>query len=277
MPTGQRNMGATRDPARTRTKKDRYAMYAPDAIESAKSVVIEQPTILSVGLEITGTADLIQNRFSQKSVEQMLRKHMGISVQRESKKPREVLEDATVKNLDGRIAMPPTGLKLAMIGAASQLKGLKKTQLRTALFVQGNSIPITYDEMVPRMDITRTSGIGRVPDVRFRPSFRNWKARLIIQFADVVTVQTVVDLLNRAGHAGIGEWRPEKNGSFGTFRVTRHIDTPEELGTIASECASPLEALTIPSWALDMEIDPVVLQKIFASQNGHEQESEVAA
>lgn len=279
MPTNRRNVGVTGDPAktRTRTKKDRYAMYAPDAIESAKSVIIEQPTILSVGLEITGTADLIQNRFSQKSVEQMLRKHMGISVQRESKKPREVLEDATVKNLDGRVAMPPTGLKLAMIGAASQLKGLKKTHLRTALFVQGNSIPITYDEMVPRMDITRTSGIGRVPDVRFRPSFRNWKARLIIQFADILTVQTVVDLLNRAGHSGIGEWRPEKNGSFGTFRVTRHIDTPEELGEVAAECASPLESLTIPSWALDMEIDPTVLQKIFASQEGHEQESEVAA
>lgn len=276
MPTGKRNVGVTGDPARVRTKKDRYAMYAPEAIESAKQVVIEQPTILSVGLEITGTADLIQNRFSQKSVEQMLRKHMGISVQRESKKPREVLDDATVRNLDGRVSMPPTGFKLAMIGAASQLKGLKKTQLRTALFVQGNSIPITYEETVPRMDITRTSGIGRTPDVRFRPSFRNWKARLIIQFADVLTVQTVVDLLNRAGHSGVGEWRPEKNGSFGTFRVSRHIDSPEELGTVTAECASPLESLTIPSWALDMEIDPTVLQKIFASQNGHE-ESEVAA
>lgn len=244
--------------------------------ESAQTIVIQQPTILSVGLEVTGTSDLIQNKFSQKSVEAMLRKHMGISVQRESKKPRQVLEEATVYNTDGRVALPPTGFKLAMISAASQLKGLKKTQLRTALFVVGNSIPITYEKMIPRMDITRTSGIGRTPDIRFRPSFTNWKARMIVQFSDTLTVQSVVDLLNRAGNVGVGEWRPEKNGTFGTFRVTRHIDTPKELGEVEAECSVPLVPLTIPTWALDAEIDPAVIQRIFAEQNQPESE-EVAA
>jgi len=258
----------------TRKKIDRLAQHAQEANDSAKQLVIEQPNILSVGLEVTGTADLIQNKFSQKSVEQMLKKHMGISVQRESKKPREVLEDATVYNLDKKVAMPPTGFKLAMISAATQVKGLKKTQLRTALFVQGNSIPITYREMVPRMDICRTSGIGRVPDVRFRPSFQDWKARMIIQFSDTLSVQTVVDLLNRAGQVGVGEWRPEKNGTFGTFRVTRHISDPKELGEVAAECASPLVALRIPDWALDMNISPEVLHQIFAEQD---EPAEVAA
>lgn len=241
--------------------------YAPQAIDSAVSLVITQPTIMSVGIEIAGTADLIQNKFSQKSVEQMLKAHMGISVQRERKKPREVLEEATVRNMDGLVALPPTAFKLAMISAASQIKGLKKTQLRIALFIQGNSIPITYRETVPRMDITRLSGIGRTPDVRFRPSFQDWKARMIIQFADTLTVQTVVDLLNRAGQVGVGEWRPEKNGTFGTFKVVRHIDTPQELGEVSAQCAVPLIPLRIPDWALDMEIDPTVLQKIFASQS----------
>ena len=36
------------------------------------SVSIKQPTTLEVALEITGTADMIQNAFSQKAVEQML-------------------------------------------------------------------------------------------------------------------------------------------------------------------------------------------------------------
>jgi hypothetical protein len=254
-------------------KSEKFAEDARAAIESAKSLIIAQPTILSVALEVEGTADLIQNRFSQKSVEQMLRKHIGISVQRESKKPREVLEDATVYNMDRRVAIPPTCFKMAMLGAAPQLKGLKKTELRMALFVQGNSIPITYREMVPRMDIARTSGIGRVPDVRFRPSFQDWRARIIIQFSDTLTVQTVVDLLNRAGNGGVGEWRPQKNGTFGTFRVSRHIDTAQEIGEVAAECAVPLVPLRIPEWALDMEIDPTILEKIFASQG---EESEAA-
>lgn len=261
MTTGKRNLKAD-------TKGNAAA-----AIESAGSLIIEQPTILSVGIEISGTADLIQNRFSQKSVEQMLKAHMGISVQRERKKPREVLEDATIYNMDHKVAMPPTAFKLAMIAAATQIKGLKKTQLRTALFVVGNSIPITYEQTTPRMDITRTSGIGRTPDVRFRPSFQGWKARIVIQFADTLTVQTVVDLLNRAGQVGVGEWRPEKNGTFGTFRVSRHIDTPQEIAEVEAECSVPLVPLRIPEWALDMEIDPAVLQRIFASQATSESEA----
>jgi hypothetical protein len=274
MPTSKHNLGVTRDPSRTkRNLKADIHDNATAAIESAGSLIIEQPTILSVGIEVSGTADLIQNRFSQKSVEQMLKAHIGISVQRERKKPREVLEDATIYNMDHKVAMPPTSFKLAMIAAATQIKGLKKTQLRTALFVVGNSIPITYEQTTPRMDITRTSGIGRTPDVRFRPSFQGWKARLVIQFADTLTVQTVVDLLNRAGKVGVGEWRPEKNGTFGTFRVSRHIDTPQEIAEVESECAVPLVPLRIPEWALDMEIDPAVLQRIFASQSTSESEA----
>jgi hypothetical protein len=274
MPTSKHNLGVTRDPSRTkRNLKADIHDNATAAIESAGSLIIEQPTILSVGIEVSGTADLIQNRFSQKSVEQMLKAHMGISVQRERKKPREVLEDATIYNMDHKVAMPPTSFKLAMIAAATQIKGLKKTQLRTALFVVGNSIPITYEQTTPRMDITRTSGIGRTPDVRFRPSFQGWKARLVIQFADTLTVQTVVDLLNRAGKVGVGEWRPEKNGTFGTFRVSRHIDTPQEIAEVESGCAVPLVPLRIPEWALDMEIDPAVLQRIFASQSTSESEA----
>jgi len=254
-------------------KAAQYTEHAVAAMASAKSIVIDQPTILSVGLEVVGTAPLIQNRFSQKSVEQMLRKHMGISVQRESKKPREVLEDATDYNMDKRVSLKPTAFKLSMLTASIQLKSLKKTQLRAALFVQGNSIPITYGSSTPGMDIVRTSGIGRVPDIRFRPYFHDWKARMIIQFADTLTVQTVVDLLNRAGQVGVGEWRPEKNGTFGTFRVERHIDNPKELGEVMQECSSPMVPLTIPTWALDMEISPEILQKIFASQT---EESEAA-
>lgn len=254
-------------------KAQQYAQHAAEAMASAKELVITPAKVLSVTMEVTGTAPLIQNRFSQKSVEQMLRKHMGISVQRESKKPREVLEEATDYNMDHRVSLKPTAFKMAMLTASTQLKSLKKTQLRAALFVQGNSIPITFEKQTPGMDIVRTSGIGRTPDIRFRPYFHDWKARLTISFADTLSAETVIDLLNRAGQVGVGEWRPEKNGTFGTFMVSRFIDSPQERGEVAQECSSPMVPLTIPSWALDMEIAPEILQKIFASQT---EESEAA-
>lgn len=268
MPTGKRNLGVTRDPSETKTRKRNLTRDikdgAVDAVATQQQIVIDQPVVLAIGLEITGTADLIQNRFSQKAVEMMLKSHMGISVQRERKIPREVLEDATVKNMDDRVCIKPSGIKLAMLSAAMQIKGLKKTQLRTQLFVQGKSVPITFEEQQPGMDIVRLAGIGRTPDIRFRPYFSGWKARIIIEYSDNLNVQTVVDLLNRAGSVGVGEWRPEKNGEYGTFRVSRHISDPAELGEVAAECAVPIVPLRIPAWALDQEIDAAVLSKMFS-------------
>lgn len=226
------------------------------------SIAIEQPKIQLLAVEIAGTSSLIQNCFAQKSVEQMLRKHMGLSVQREAKKPREVLEAATIRNVNDRVCIPPTAFKKAMLTASTQVKGLKKTHLRTLLFVEGKGIPIMYESMVPRMDITRTSGMSRTPDVRFRPEFTNWKARMVIQFGDTLNFQTVIDLLQRAGQVGVGEWRPEKDGTFGTFRVERPIESKKEVAEIQAECAVPLRSLTIPEWALDADISPEILEKI---------------
>lgn len=249
-------------------KTNRIKEQAEQLSAAAKSVVIEQPNSFSVALEIQGLSDLIQNNFAQKSVEAMLKKHMGLSVQREKKKPRELLEQAMVKNTNGKICLSPTCFKKAMLGAAGSVK-LKKTDLRTAIFIRGNSVPITYEKMVPRMDICRLAGVGRTPDVRFRPSFQNWKARMIIQFSDTLSVQSVVDLLNRAGCGGVGEWRPQRDGTFGTFKVVRHISTPREIGEIEHECSYGLVPVVIPDWALDLDIDPSIADAIL---NGKSEE-----
>jgi len=244
---------------------------------SSSSISILQPQERLIGLEIRGTASLIQNNFAQKSVEQMLRKHMGLSVQRETKKPREVLEAATIRNLDGKVCVPPTAFKKGMLTAAMQVKGLKKTQLRTQLFVEGRSIPISYDEMTPRMDICRTSGMSRTPDVRFRPEFTNWKARLVIAYADALNEQTIVDLLQRAGKVGVGEWRPEKDGTFGTYEVVRAIDDRKEMAEVRSECSVALVPLRIPDWALDADISPELLSRIAQGDEGEESEKDEEA
>ena len=239
----------------------------------AGGVVIEQPKVSEVVLEVTGTAPLIQHNFGQKGVEEMLRKHMGISVQKEPKRPREVIEQAKVKNTEGQICMPPVAFKKAMLTASTQIKGLKKTQLRTQLFIVGSSIPIQYRSETARMDIVRLSGMTRVPDVRFRPSFHDWKARLAIQFTDPLQVQSVVDLLNRAGKVGIGEWRPDCDGTFGTFVVSRHIASAAEREEVHKQCSVPLVPLVVPQWALDAEIDPELLRKLFSESATQSEEN----
>jgi hypothetical protein len=226
------------------------------------SAIIEQPTVASIAVEVSGTSPLIQNNFGQKAIEEMLRKHMGLSVQKEKKVPADCIERATIKNTDGKICIPPTAFKKAMLTASTQIKALKKTSLRSQLFIEGASIPIRFSRMVPRMDMVRTSGVGRTPDVRFRPSFEDWTARMVIVFSDTLPVQSVVDLLNRAGSVGVGEWRPEKDGTFGTFVISRVITDPGEIAEVRKSCRPTLVPLTIPEWAMGVEISADLLKRI---------------
>jgi hypothetical protein len=230
-----------------------------------QSEIIPQRTMLCLALEVEGTAPAIQNCFNQKVIEEMLRKHMGLPVQREKKVPADCIERAITRNTEEVICFPPTAFKKAMLTAAAQVKGLKKTMLRASLFVEGGSVPITYSRMVARMDIVRTSGQGRTPDVRFRPAFEDWKARLILLFADMIPAQTVVDLLNRAGNVGIGEWRPEKDGNFGTFTVVRAITDPKEISQVRKMCRPAIKPLIIPEWAMNAELSVELLSKIAGS------------
>jgi hypothetical protein len=225
-----------------------------------------------LGVEVAGLSDLIQSNFSQKTIEEMLRKHMGFAVHKEPKKPAELIERAIIRNIDGRVCIPPTAFKKGMLTASLPVKSLKKTELRPALWVEGSSIPITYDEMVPRMDMVRLAGVSRTPDVRFRPMFTNWKARMIIGFSEVLKPETVIALLNKAGKVGVGEWRPERDGSFGTYKVVRNITDQKELKEVRKLCATPLTPLVIPEWAMDVELSPDVMRKIAASEESHSDE-----
>lgn len=241
-----------------KTKKAKDAAVAANA--ETRNVVISQQVQRRLAFELYGTTALIQNNFSQKAIEELLAKHMGIARERERKKPRELLEQATIRNVKSEICMKPVAFKSGMCSAADGLKNLKMAQIKRRLYVEGESIPITYDERVDRMDMVRVG--GKAPDVRFRPSFYGWKCRLIIVFSDSMSIDTVVDLLNRAGPLGIGEWRMERNGSFGKFRIARQIVDEKEIAEVMQACSVPMPAWKIPEWAIDAELDPEVLQKL---------------
>jgi hypothetical protein len=233
---------------------------AKKAAKTAKSIVLEGPAVHEVGMEISGLSMII-NAFSQKTLEQMLRKHMGLSVDRTPKKPIELIEQAIVYNTADKISVPPVAIKKAMLTASVLDKTFPKTQLRQMLFIHGGSVPITYEKKVNRMDMVRVA-MGK-PDIRFRPQFDNWKARFIIEYSEKMDLQYVVDTLNRAGRGvGIMEWRPEKDGTFGTFHVSRLIDDPKELAEVRNGCTPMLKCLEIPEWALQVGIEPEMLAKI---------------
>ena len=58
-------------------------------------------------------------------------------------------------------------------------------------------------------------------DIRYRGEFKEWKASFILRYnANVIGPEQILNLFNTAGFAiGVGEWRPQRDGSFGMFHV----------------------------------------------------------
>lgn len=81
-------------------------------------------------------------------------------------------------------------------------------------------IEIHSDTPVMREDMVRV-GLGAA-DIRYRGEFRNWSADFDIRYNmnGQYSIEQIANIINAGGFAcGIGEWRPEKDGQYGMFKV----------------------------------------------------------
>ena len=136
--------------------------------------------------------------------------------------PKKEYIKSAYKQDDGTFGFPASAFKQCAVRAGKGL-GLAMTDTRTLFFVlpnapDGECVSIKSNKPVLRKDPVNVK-TGK--DLRFRPEFRNWKAELLVKFdADRITIEQIANLLNHGGQTvGVGEWRPEKNGTFGTFEV----------------------------------------------------------
>lgn len=70
-----------------------------------------------------------------------------------------------------------------------------------------------------REDVVRLSLAST--DLRYRGEFDPWSTTLTISYvAGNISAEQLANLLVRAGiQVGVGEWRPEKDGRYGTWTV----------------------------------------------------------
>jgi hypothetical protein len=64
-----------------------------------------------------------------------------------------------------------------------------------------------------------------VADVRFRPMFVEWSAELEVEFvASSISEESLLSLIDAGGQfVGIGDWRPERTGQFGTYEIRGQV------------------------------------------------------
>lgn len=182
---------------------------------------------------IIGTSPLIVHNFSDKSKRQMLEAQQGKKRLKEIRDPNVEYEASfyRIAREDGTTGygFPVTAFKAATIGAARFYgKSISMTQLRQFLFLRGTLTPADPQQLVeivgePRMreDVVRLGGLSRSADLRYRAEFPTWATSLQVTFvSSALSQSSVLSLIDAGGLGiGVGEWRPEKKGEFGTYRI----------------------------------------------------------
>jgi len=217
----------------TAAKLSKSKRTAATSADGGLLIKLPEPTIQTVQLTLVGTAPLITHKWSTKAKSEILAKQMKKATPaKEAKDPQQDFVDSLyvlsgepqvdggeiVNYRDCEFGFPAIAFKNAAVSACTQVAGITKVLARGAFHVVGEYVTINgRPEM--REDMVRI-GMG-VADIRFRGEFKEWSTVLEVAYnAAVVSPEQVAYLFQLAGFAvGVGEWRPERDGDKGTFRV----------------------------------------------------------
>lgn len=221
------------------------------AVKKNEEVVTIKPVqIRKTALRIAGDTPLIVHAWSDKAKQMILDAQTG--KKKGKQKPRRVpaadfvegaywltpkpvygenAEDAEVIEAfekavaeGARFGFPATAIKQAANSAAYRLGWVKNQMgLRGSWFIEADEnglVEVHSDTPVIREDMVKI-GMGTA-DLRYRPQFNNWHIDLTISYNanGEFDLDSIINAINAGGYiCGIGEWRPERDGSFGQFHV----------------------------------------------------------
>lgn len=176
-------------------------------------------------LILRGTSPLISHKFSDRAQDAMLAKQMKTAQKatgKEAKNPERDFKESLYVLKDGRYGFPLSGFKNAAVDACTFMDGMKKTVMRGAFHLIDEHDGLVVIKGTPRMrkDNVRV-GMGTA-DIRYRAEFpTGWESEILIKFNENATsIPQLVQLFNAAGFGvGVGDWRPQKDGSYGMFEV----------------------------------------------------------
>ena len=213
---------------------------------------IELPPLNLEIIEITlvGDTPLISHAWSEKAKREMLDKQMKAAKPgKEAKNPVEDFQQTLYRIEGGGYGFPSVAFKAAAVTACTSVAGITKVAARQAFHVVGEQSAVrgAFNGSLMRMDLVRILGsepemredmvrVGMgTADIRYRGQFWPWFTRVQVRFnRNVLSAAQIVNLFNTAGFGvGIGEWRSEKDGQYGSF----HVATEAEMRALLREAA----------------------------------------
>ncbi len=204
-------------------------------------------------LKIVGDTPLICHAWSHKAKQMILQKQLKkASIGRETRRPwvefaeslywlsekpnlddftdeqaRDVLQDIIPHS---KFGFPAVAFKAAALDAGFQQGilvrnagsgDLAKTTARGAFHIIGDELTVIDGIPTIREDTVRIGGAVKNAGLCYRGEFKTWSTELLIRYNPrPITPEQIANLFRLGGFAnGVGEWRPARNGNFGTFHI----------------------------------------------------------
>lgn len=183
----------------------------------------------TIEVEIRGNTPLLIHKFAEQAEQGKATRRVmvdSVTPRDEAQKNAYIAQDGTF--YFNAFSIPAT---MANAGVNHKMRGSRKTLkfiVPSAVRMESDTVTI-LDESgkaarnfeVDSRPVTIPATKGRV--MRYRPRFDKWGAKFRLLLNDqMLSSEDAHRLLNEAGESmGIGDFRPEKRGPFGTFRVTK--------------------------------------------------------
>ena len=215
-------------------------MTKPVSLSAALS---KASTFKKFGMWIVGDTPLITNAWSEKAKTEMLQKQVKATKPgKEARDPERDFVNSLYEMSEGVFGFPVTGVKNCILSAAHKDKGIPRSQVMSALYLDADMsrvrpalagavcdmplVRIVGSEPEMREDMVRIgSGMSKTANLAYRAQFTFWALKITGEYNEAVLSDAVLAwLVNESGRAcGIGEWRNERKGVFGSFHLA-HAD-----------------------------------------------------
>lgn len=195
-----------------------------------KSVSIPPIELSYVKITLEGTSPLLMNKFTEKSKREMEDKQQKAAKRaKAARDPHQEFLAAlyTIPGKKTQYGIPAGALKKTAVNACRFVDGVKMTQMNGSFHVQAgaaNLVPLKASKPVMDEQIVRVGPFGnKVAMPRYRPRFDKWEITFEVEYNPrCISPEQLLNLYENAGFSvGLLEFRPEKGGSFGRFRVKR--------------------------------------------------------
>jgi len=214
---------------RSLTKKRSVKKKMEKTKETENSIKIQSINRkgLKIKIESVEGSTYIPHRLTDEAVDKFMGREVGETKKKKIRDFDNEYQSCFYYTENKKYGIPASAFMSAILNAAVACN-IPKTQIKRAIRVLGDILPLSFKEVKKRVDHPRRSGMTSAPDTRVRPEFVEWSTDLIVQYdANQISPDQIINLVNQAGFSsGVGDWRPsapKSSGTHGMFKVFQDV------------------------------------------------------